>query len=117
MNNLSPTVLAFDSGKVHMFDHIDSDGPMWSGSGKRLSRMTVRFDSPFQSPPAVQLSIAMIDADSGKNLRLEMSTEDLTTEGFTAVAHTWSDTRIGRLRLNWTAVGNRHANVEPLWDV
>ena len=117
MNDLTPMVMAIDSGKVQMFDHIDAEGPMWSGSGKRWARMSVRFDTPFSLPPTVQLSIAMIDADSGRNLRLELITEDLSPEGFTAVAHTWSDTRIGRLQLNWTAIGNRSSSVEPLWNV
>ena len=117
MNNLTPMVLAVDNGVVQMFDHIEAEGPMWSGSGKRWARMVVRFTRPFLAPPTVQLSIAMIDADSGRNLRLDLSTEDLGPDGFTAVAHTWNDTRIGRLQLNWTAIGNRSTSVEPLWDV
>ena len=100
-----------------MFDHIEADGDMWTGTGKRWARSSLRFATPFLSPPAVQLSIAMIDADTGCNLRLELFTETLTREGFTAVAHTWSDTRIGRLQLNWTAIGNRRSDVGPMWDV
>ena len=117
MNSLSSMTMAVDSGVVQMFDHIESNGEMWAGSGKRWSRMPVRFETPFNVPPAIQLSMAMIDADTGRNLRLELSTEEVSAEGFTAVAHTWSDTRIGRLQLNWTAIGNRNAEVEPLWDV
>lgn len=90
---------------------------MWTGSGKRWARASVTFEEPFVVPPIIQLSIAMIDADSGKNLRLELTTEDVGPEGFTAVAHTWSDTRIGRLQVNWTAIGQATPGAEPLWDV
>ena len=117
MNRMTRVTLTVDCGKARIFDHIESEGPMWSGSGKRWARAAVRFDTPFHAAPAVQLTIAMIDADTGKNLRLELTTEDVSPEGFTAVAHTWSDTRIGRLQVNWTAIGARADNAEPLWDV
>jgi hypothetical protein len=109
--------MSVESGIVEVFDHIESEGPMWAGSGKRWSRAVVRFKSPFNAPPVVQMSMSMIDADSGRNLRLELHSEDLTPEGFTVVAHTWSDTRVGRLQVQWTAIGNRATEVEPLWDV
>lgn len=117
MNSVRTMGLAVDSGTAHIFDHIEVGGPMWSGQGKRWARAAVRFVTPFAGPPAVQLSIAMIDADSSKNLRLELGTEDVTCTGFTAVAHTWSDTRIGRLQVNWTAIGQRIDEVVPVWDV
>ena len=117
MKNFTPSALAVDNGKVQVFDHIEDEGPMWSGEGKRWSRAWVTFDNAFAEPPVVQLSIAMIDADSGPNLRLELSAEDVSERGFTAVSHTWGDTRIGRLNVNWTAIGMRHAQAEPLWDV
>ena len=117
MNTFKPAQLSVANGVVHIFDHIESDGPMWRGTGKRWSRAAVRFDAPFLAPPAVQLSISMIDADSGRNMRLELSAEDLSPTGFTAVAHTWSDTRIGRLQLSWTAIGQGAGDAEPLWDV
>lgn len=117
MNTFNPMQMTISNGVVHVFDHIESAGPMWGGSGKRWARAVVRFDEAFLAPPAVQMSIAMIDADTGRNLRLELATEDVTSVGFTAVAHTWSDTRIGRLQLNWTAIGQGPGGAQPLWDV
>lgn len=117
MNTFSPLQMAVTSGRVEVFDHILSNGPMWTGSGKRWARAAVSFDQPFVTTPVVQVSISMIDADTGKNLRLEFTTEDLGPDGFTIVAHTWSDTRIGRLQVNWTAIGQGAAGAEPLWDV
>lgn len=117
MNSVNPLTLAVGSGVAKVFDHIENAGPMWSGTGKRWSRSVVTFPDPFSHPPTVQLSISVIDADSGKNLRLDLHTEDVTCEGFTAVAHTWSDTRIGRLQVNWTAIGSRIEGATPLWNV
>ena len=117
MNSMSANAFAVESGVVQVFDHIENEGPMWYGRGQRWSREVVMFGEPFTHAPAVQLSLAMIDADSGRNLRLELHAEDIRPEGFTAVAHTWSDSRIGRLQLNWTAIGSRMEGATPVWDV
>ena len=117
MSVLSKTELAIDGGVAQVFDHIENAGPMWNGSGKRWARAVIDFDDAFETVPKVQLSIAMIDADSGRNLRFELHAEDVTRTGFTAVAHTWSDTRIGRLQVNWTAIGTRAPEMGPAWDV
>ena len=117
MNMITQFSLAIDSGTARIFDHIEDQGPMWAGTGKRWARQVVAFDNDFAVPPTVQLSIAMIDADSSRNLRLELFVEDVTEHGFVAVAHTWSDTRIGRLQVNWTALGNRADNKGGAWQV
>jgi len=117
MNSVSQFALSIDSGVARIFDHIEDGGPMWSGTGKRWTRQVIKFDGRFSEPPTIQLSIAMIDADSGRNLRLELFVEDVMHDGFTAVAHSWSDTRIGRLHVNWTALGNRDVNGDDAWQV
>jgi len=118
MDQLNTLTFAIDGGVAQVFDHIENAGPMWCGSGKRWSRAAVTFESPFHAPPRIQLSIALIDADSSKNLRFELHAEDVATDGFTVVAHTWSDTRIGRLQVNWTAIGSREHMADTLrWEV
>lgn len=117
MNRVNPLALAIDGGVIKVFDHIENKGPMWTGQGKRWARAVVNFPEPFSRPPTVQLSIAVIDADTSRNLRLDLHTEDVTGDGFTAVVHTWSDTRVGRLQLNWTAIGTRIEGATPMWDV
>lgn len=118
MEDLNSLTLAIDGGVAKVFDHIENSGPMWCGSGKRWSRASVTFEQPFSGPPQVQLSIALIDADSSKNLRFELNAEDVHEDGFTVVVHTWSDTRIGRLKVNWTAIGSReHVADTQRWNV
>lgn len=117
MNAVTQNALVIDGGVARVFDDVENDGPMWAGTGKRWARTAVRFAERFNSPPTVQLSIALIDTDSGRNLRLELYTEDVTAEGFTAVAHTWKDTRIGRLHVSWTALGTGDAEIPGTWPV
>ena len=105
MNAVAQNAIVIDGGVAQVFDHIENGGPMWAGSGRRWARAVVNLEETFDQPPKVQLSIAMIDADSAKNLRLELIAEDVTTNSFTVVAHTWNDSRIGRLQVNWTAIG------------
>lgn len=117
MNGYSPSVVAIGGGVVQIFDHVENDGPMWTGRGKRWARAVVRFTEPFSDPPTIQLSPTVIDADTKHNLRLDVHSEDVTCDGFTAVAHTWNDTRIGRLQVNWTAIGARTDKAMDRWDV
>lgn len=117
MKDRFSTDIAIESGITRLFDHIENDGPMWTGSGDRWETAPVTFSTPFTKPPAVHLSISMIDAASDKNLRLSMRASNTTVEGFTAIAQTWSDTRIGRLEVAWTAIGPSVDNSTPLWDV
>ncbi|MEM7236609.1 MAG: H-type lectin domain-containing protein [Pseudomonadota bacterium] len=101
------------SGTAPVFDHIESEGEMWFGKGERWAAAHVTFDEPFDKPPVVQLSIEMIDADHGRNLRLQLTAEHVTRTGFRAVAYTWNDTRIGRLSISWMAIGKTGSE----WDV
>ncbi len=117
MNAVTGNVLAIDGGVSQVFDHVDNAGPMWAGSGKRWARTVIRFGAEFSASPTVQLSIAMIDADSSRNLRIDLYAEDVTRTSFTAVAHTWNDTRIGRLQVNWTAIGTNSAGLDDAWTV
>lgn len=117
MNISQPNTFAAETGIAQVFDHIEQEGPMWSGSGDRWARTAVHFETPFGATPSVQVALSMIDADAGANLRLELSTEDVTAKGFIAVAHTWSDTRIGRLRVSWSAFGSRSGEMPERWNV
>jgi hypothetical protein len=106
-----------DQGAVTVFDHIDPAGPMWAGTGRREVAVRVSFRARFAEPPGVIVSIRMIDGDAGSNLRLDLETRDIDTDGFTLVARTWSDTRIGRLGVAWLAVGPGRDGAEESWDV
>lgn len=109
--------VAIESGVAQVFDHVETGGPMWTGTGERWETAPISFSTPFTQPPSVHMSISMIDAASDRNLRLSMRASNTTVEGFTAIAQTWSDTRIGRLEVAWTAIGTSIGEATPLWDV
>ena len=105
--------LSTASGTGLIFDHIEDSGPMWMSRGERWADTIIHFETPFDRPPHVMLSIEMIDADNSTNLRLQLRAEDITRNKFRAVAYTWSDTRIGRLSVSWFAIGK----IGSEWDV
>ena len=106
-----------ETGQLALFDHIEEDGPMWAGDGPRSVSSAVAFGSNFDAAPGVHVSIGSIDAASEQNLRLRIGASDVTPEGFTVAAHTWGDTRIGRLTVSWLAVGTAAPRDEGVWDV
>lgn len=98
-----------------MFSDFTHDGPMWAGSGPRESRQAVQFSEAFAAPPAVMVTISMWDADRRTNLRADIAAENVTEAGFDLVFRTWNDTRIARVRADWTAIGAMRD--DDLWDL
>lgn len=106
MKTFSTHPLAVDQGETVLFSEFADGGEMWTGEGTRERRAPVHFSQPFRSVPVVQVAISLWDVDTSSALRAEISAEDITREGFTAVFRTWSDTRIARIRVTWTAIGD-----------
>lgn len=106
-----------EQGALALFDHVETGGEMWTGSGRREISARAAFARPFSEPPAVLVAIRLIDGDSRSNLRLELAVTGCDPAGFTVTARTWSDTRIGRLSVSWLAVGERRAEDEEPWDL
>lgn len=112
---LKASGLMFISAQGELFNHCDSEGPMWSGRDDRDFRLPVTFDAKFDAPPMVTLGLSGIDIAHEQNARLVLVAEDISPEGFTIVLRTWSDTRIGRASASWMAVGSLAASkVEEL---
>lgn len=88
---------------------------MWTGKGPRELRRIVEFDEHFTCPPVVQTSLSMLDIDQSTNHRVDISAEMVTEDGFVIVFRTWGDTKIARVRADWTAFGPvRH---EDDWEL
>ena len=88
-----------------MFTDFQSGGPMWTGEGPREVRRTVSFDTPFLRRPAVMVGVSLWDSDRHSNLRADLTAENITAEGFDLVFRTWADSRLARIRADWTAIG------------
>ncbi len=97
--------IGIDQGEAVLFSDFADGGEMWTGEGARERRTTIRFKEAFRSSPIVQIGVALWDVDTSSALRAEVQAQDVTPEGFTAVFRTWSDTRIARIRVTWTGIG------------
>lgn len=105
MKEFSGGRIGVDQGSVVLFSDFQDGGPMWTGSGPRQVRRPVRFARPFLSEPAVMVGISMWDLDRMTNPRADIAAEAVTTEGFEIVFRTWADSRVARIRADWTAIG------------
>jgi hypothetical protein len=105
MKRIHNGIVGIDQGTVTLFSDFESDGEMWTGTGPREKRVSVKFGAEFRSAPAVHVSLAMIDADRRHNQRLDLSAEGVGRKGFQIVVKTWGDTKIARARASWLAVG------------
>ena len=115
MKRISSHPVGIAQGSRLMFSDFANDGPMWTGSGPRESRHIISFSEPFAAPPAVMVGISMWDMDGQTNLRADIMAERVTEKGFDLVFRTWSDTRVARIRADWTAIGPLPD--EDAWDI
>jgi hypothetical protein len=73
--------------------------------GARCHQVEVYFDSPFLSPPVVQLGLTGFDMDQRDSARLTLKAESITSMGFLATVGTWADSRVFAVEFQWLAIG------------
>ncbi len=105
MKRFSNRTLGIDQGSVMLFSSFKDGGAMWTGHGPREERRRVEFSEPFRTPPIVQVALSLWDMDQQTNQRADLATENITEAGFDIVFRTWGDTRVARVRVDWTAMG------------
>lgn len=115
MKKLQNHLIGIDQGDTRIFSDFQDDGPMWSDTGPREAVKPIRFSESFRNPPVVHVSLSMWDIKAGSNPRVEITSENVTTEGFDIVFHTWGDTQIARANASWLAIGE--LSHEDDWEV
>ncbi|MDO5621357.1 MAG: H-type lectin domain-containing protein [Paracoccus sp. (in: a-proteobacteria)] len=105
MLRFSHHAIGVQQGRQILFSDFENDGPMWTGNGPRHVRVHVLFPQPFLATPAVQLSMSMWDSAGDSNQRGDLSAENISAEGFDIIFRTWGDSRMARVRADWTAIG------------
>ncbi|MCA0871569.1 H-type lectin domain-containing protein [Seohaeicola saemankumensis] len=115
MKQFSNHRIGIDQGDVALFSDFQNGGEMWTGTGPRECRKKIKFSDSFRSPPAVQVAISLWDVDTDTAVRAEVLADRVTKTGFDVVFRTWLDTRVARVRVAWTAIGELHH--EDDWDV
>lgn len=114
MRRLGSSIGILQGSRVLFSDFADG-GQMWTGQGERESRFLVSFREAFVDVPVVQLGLSMWDIDHKTNSRVDLSAENVTAKGFHIVFRTWGDSRIARVRADWTAIGP--VRDEDDWEV
>jgi H-type lectin domain len=102
-------------GTHMLFSDFADGGAMWTGHGAREKRVAVTFDQPFTDIPSILVGISMWDMDHKTNSRVDIHAEAVTITGFEIVFRTWGDSRIARIRAEWTAIGA--VADDDAWDV
>lgn len=97
--------MGIQQGSRVLFSDYADGGVMWTGSGDRESRHVIKFKDAYVEPPVVMVSISMWDTDNKHNARADLSAEKITETGFHLVFRTWGDTRVARVRADWTSIG------------
>ena len=115
MKRISAHCVGIDQGSTILFSDFEEGGKMWTGNGPREARKKIRFSQSFKSVPAMMVGISMWDLDQKTSQRSDLSAENVTETGFEIVFKTWSDTRVARIRADWTAIGE--VSDDDDWDV
>lgn len=102
-------------GSRMLFSDFANGGQMWTGQGNRESRFIVTFKEAFAEQPVVMVGMSLWDMDNATNSRVDIAAEHVTKKGFHIVFKTWGDTRVARVRADWTAFGP--LKDEDDWDV
>lgn len=105
MKKLRSHLVGIDNGDVVLFTDFQDGGEMWTGHGQRERRRHIKFSETYRTVPVVHASLSLWDVDAATVVRADVQTEAITCEGFDIVFRTWGDTRVARVRVAWTAIG------------
>lgn len=115
MKRIGSGSVGIEQGSRVLFSDFADGGAMWTGHGNRESRHMITFKQAFDQTPAVMVSISMWDIDNKHNSRADITAEKVTLAGFELVFRTWADSRVARVRADWTAIGSVKSDED--WDV
>ena len=115
MKRMTAGQICILQGSRVLFSDYADGGAMWTGQGDRESRHMITFADAFVAVPAVMVSISMWDVDHRHTSRADVTAEKITKTGFHLVFRTWGDTRVARIRADWTALGAVRDDED--WDV
>ena len=74
-----------------------------TGSGPRSDSRFISFNRPFAFNPRIVLSIKLLDASNGANLRIDTNFSNVSRSGFLLSVNTWADTKIYAISVFWIA--------------
>ena len=105
MKRVASHLIGVDQGDLILFSDYEDDGEMWTGTGDRERIVPVVFSEAYRKPPSVQVAMSLLDMATGPSIRADVGTRNITEKGFEIVFRTWEDSRVARVRVAWTAIG------------
>jgi len=108
MRRFETRTLGILQGSMVLFSDYKDNGQMWTGAGERELQREIKFTEVFREPPVVQVSMSMWDIDQTTSPRVDLSYNRVECGGFWIAFRTWGDTRVARVRADWTAMGPLH---------
>ena len=115
MKRLRNHLIGVDQGDTVLFSDFEDGGDMWTSTGPRERVRRVSFSERFRHPPTIQVGVSLWDVDTSSAVRVDVSAQTITEDGFDIVFKTWGDTRVARCRVNWIAMGELPD--EDDWDI
>ncbi|KAF8521889.1 hypothetical protein BU17DRAFT_75370 [Hysterangium stoloniferum] len=71
---------------------------------RQQTAKNVTFDTPYSSPPTIQMGLNALDIDKSTNLRVKVTATNITNTGFTANGDTWGDTTLYTAGASWLEI-------------
>ena len=106
---LEEQLLRIESGKVYGSTKTDPDWRINEGKAKdqRSFQKRIVFDPPFSNIPEVIVGISRLNVADATNPKIQISAENLSSEGFDLVFATWHNSEFHSLEANWLAFGKQ----------
>ena len=115
MKRIASHLIGIDQRDLVLFSDYVDGGEMWTGKGARERVTPVTFSQAYRKPPAVHLSMSLLDLATGPSVRADISARNITETGFEIVFRTWEDSRVARIRAAWMAVGELRDDAD--WEL
>lgn len=91
--------------EIGTLDKGHSEGwNLLEGYGVRNSIYTVKFATPFGTPPKMTVSLYYLEIDSNYPSRIRVTAENITVDSFDVRFHTWDDSKIAAVGVTWIAI-------------
>jgi hypothetical protein len=102
---LSISSIAFSQTYIGTWTAKENIGSynLHQGSGERMTTISVKFPKPFEKTPEVLLSVTELDALSKTNVRYNVESMNVSTDGFKIKIRTWADSQIYSISGFWLA--------------
>jgi hypothetical protein len=81
-----------------------SDFNLNKGTGDRVYTIEVKFPKEFKVKPDINLNVTMVEGDKNADLKYDLQTSFITTEGFIIKIKTWGEGKIRAIGGTWFAI-------------